>query len=876
MKNLIVLFFTIQIIYINSQGTECPNDTPFKKSGSCINYCSYYEILSNKCEISNSLIKTQYLNEINQLGDTDFKHLSVIQNPDKDFLILETSYDRLDIYSKKRTFYGLKSNGDFYFSSNNPYYTLNMDESLDRGISEIISFKIGSKSNYVLNVGQLMEVYDFNYERGASFEKTSIIFNDDIFSERNVLMKTDDETELIYGYIADNKFFLTKFYLQSPSLTNSYYQDGKNSELAVFSTYIVSCFQTSNEIECLLRDQERKLIVAIYGNDLAYPKSIELNNNNNNYMVTSLFSKCIHLTGRVGAFVYYLDDDSSPKLDIKEYDGSNSLTNYISISFPIDINKNNKYLLFSDFNKNDLVKLNEKRFAFIAQTNEDNFSYNIILFIFTIYDTDVENAIYKIPFYNFYHLLPKDGLRGFSLNEMFGIGFTSENTTDNNIKTYFMLFSYPNSTDQYNSTRFIICSNNADEFIEIPASNLFKNFSITNNIFGLEIKEIEISDLPDSTTGLSFAKVASDDSASTLEKTNRLTKNDKIKITASKNLNEYYSIKYYGIASEPTDYAEYKSYSDEIYNGRENNYSPNKYKTRETNYQFRIIYVEEGAYSYGYCCHSKCINCDYLGSDNANMCTKCNDGTYFKASEYLYQYPLINNCYNFDSTTDKGYYLNKTSEPYLISECYDSCETCTQYGTKEWQNCLTCKTGSYKKEDEKDKSNNCYSVDEPGYFPDNTASPTLLLKCSEACTKCSAKPSSTSTNCIANSCNTQDSYYAYDEDRTNCVQEPAGYYLEVVDATHVWKKCSSKCASCVGPEETSTMNCIKCASKLILADGTASCYSSPPEHYFYNSDTGTFSECSENCLTCSGNKDNCLSFEGVSDVQNANGDINHN
>ena len=129
------LILTILLFQIISIEANCPKDSPFKKSNNCQNYCSSSEIISNKCQIDNQIIKQQYLTNIQKLGGVDFKHLSVFSNSDN-ILLLESSYDKLDKKSEERCFYGLSANGLFF--PGKPTITINMGANVTRSISEII------------------------------------------------------------------------------------------------------------------------------------------------------------------------------------------------------------------------------------------------------------------------------------------------------------------------------------------------------------------------------------------------------------------------------------------------------------------------------------------------------------------------------------------------------------------------------------------------------------------------------------------------------------------------------------------------------------------------------------------------------------------
>ena len=87
-----------------------PN-TPILKSGSCqLTFCSKEEFNSLDCIISNSKIKTQWLNNIIEIGDLNFRYINFASYQNQDMVVQTTSYPS----STKRMFYGLKKNGRIF------------------------------------------------------------------------------------------------------------------------------------------------------------------------------------------------------------------------------------------------------------------------------------------------------------------------------------------------------------------------------------------------------------------------------------------------------------------------------------------------------------------------------------------------------------------------------------------------------------------------------------------------------------------------------------------------------------------------------------------------------------------------------------------
>ena len=877
------LFFQIIFIFFSQINAECPKDKPFLKGSLCQSNCTSIELETKKCSISNSIIKKQYLNDIMQLGETDFQHLSVISNPyTTNELILETSYDRLDISSSERIFYILKS--DNYYYNNKDLTTpledsetkmINLTDSINRGVSEIMSFNINQKSGYIFNLGLYSEIYDMNSIKNPTFYPSANVFNESIFSQRNSLI-LNNNNDTIAGFITSSYFNLYKFEVEDAVLPGKLSISKKSNDLRVFPTYMVNCFYIKNYIKCLLRNEERKLIdVLYYSSSLDFKTSFILNDETP-LVPTYLFAKCIFLFEDVYAYAYFINDESGPLLEIKSFDQTYSNLNYFipSKNFPIEINKLN-YPLSSHFNKNDFVKMNDSRFVLISVTTEDNISYNIILFVFTLFDNNskLENRIYKIPFYNLYHFMPKNNIRLLSISNYFGLGFTAEDNTDHSITTKFMFLTYINSTEYPEYKGIHVCC--YDNNVTLPIKNISTNFFINNNFFGLTVKKVAIIQYPSNDTGLIFYKNISN-TISSLERFDEFSLSDSLIITVTKKLTQNYTIYYAGIAYEPEDYETYDSLSEGAFEDLRNiSYVPNSYYGKLVYFKLNYEYNGEGDVSINGCCHKNCEKCEYVGGENNHNCTKCKNNFYYKSSEYFEEYPLMRSCYE----RSDGFYINKTSSLYFLSDCHKNCKTCDKEGNSTWNNCILCKENFYKKEEE--KNDTCYDEAEQNYFLNSVEfDPPKYSKCSLACEGCFAKENAISTNCNVSQCNIDDNYYYYENDKTNCKNVTKKHYLdgEEGEQTTSWQKCHENCSSCFGAydSEKNDMKCIKCLEGYTPINNTNNCYKEPPPGYFYYDKTKNYTKCSDNCKECfKTDKDICTSCNNGTFIDNSNNKYKH-
>ena len=113
-KNIIkiVFFFHLFKIIMN----ECERDTPIRLSNdTCVlQYCSKEEYDSGECTLNNTLIKTQFPNKIIIIGEEKFRYINFLTLSNGDMIIETSPYPA----NNKRIFYGLKSNGRYFFKKN--------------------------------------------------------------------------------------------------------------------------------------------------------------------------------------------------------------------------------------------------------------------------------------------------------------------------------------------------------------------------------------------------------------------------------------------------------------------------------------------------------------------------------------------------------------------------------------------------------------------------------------------------------------------------------------------------------------------------------------------------------------------------------------
>ena len=151
--------------------------------------------------ISVKVILPQELDNIIRLGDDDFRYSHFRFNSNGDMIIDTESYP----VSKERRFFGLKKNGQNYFTEPNNRLLLYAEHTRGRIEGESSFIKFSDINNYELimgipkNKGYYSEYYDFTYHTVKSFSAFDVF--DNIVSEVFSIMEIPGNSENNYQYI---------------------------------------------------------------------------------------------------------------------------------------------------------------------------------------------------------------------------------------------------------------------------------------------------------------------------------------------------------------------------------------------------------------------------------------------------------------------------------------------------------------------------------------------------------------------------------------------------------------------------------------------------------------------------------------------------
>ena len=644
---------------------SCSKNQPFDKGGNCVETCTLQEIYLNQCILSNEIIEVQWLNNIIYLEDVYYKYLNIETSENGDLLVEVSCHPK----DNTRAFYGLTKEGNGFFRNGNQetafYKTeINDTEGNGRFEAEIFAFKLDSNSDdriYLLSYSkgrQFVEVYDF-YQKKSYFDYLDIFFetSNEVFHIAAPHFKIKKENTNIYfiGLISwDNTKMKNYFNLRIVKFQHLNIKDNnpiiyKKNKIECSNSLMVSCFETkSNHIICFIKSTNNEYTIVVFSEELEKIKSLGLgitNANNND------FFKCIHFYDEVGVFAFYRENDDSVDILFKEYDPSGNEIKSFSLFTDIKIDG---YLLQKTVTSNDIIKIVDKKFYYVAISEDKQALY--ISTVFNYKDISYVRRVYEINTYNLYKYKFYGDIRITLYNNFLSVAsnFFLEDEVDE--RSSLIIFSYPNSTNTSLSISDYLLTNNHNKINNLTFT-LNGKCTMENNIFGyipIGIKFIENSNENDDIylSSLSNKKITKDD----LIKTNETVKLI-VPLTNDKDCESFeYQFKYACVVTEP-DYYEFNSYTvSQIDNGPDITVSEMDYfENYKTHYigkhSFYNIILEETLTND---CSIK--YCELCYKNSANECLSCE-----------YEYNILNNnfkeCYNiYSDLLNNTYYTYYTND----------------------------------------------------------------------------------------------------------------------------------------------------------------------------------------------------------------------
>ena len=632
-----ISFLEIIIFSINLKEillTSCEYDTPILRSGNCDGGCTPEQIEDNNCNVNNTIIQTQYLNNMIQFSPGVLKYVDITTTLKGD--LLATSSD--DSQKNIRYFYGLKQNGRGYFkdkTTNKEISSYSLTNAQIRNyesfIFTIILNDTEDNNEYLINISKdaatNLELYDFNND--IIYEKVLSEFfhtNSVICMRASVIKISDSDYNYILGIIAFNYgnngigipyFLLVKFLFYSKDIANN--DPIEKIERTISSnSRMVSCFETDKKyIMCFYQNVSYNYAIGVYDNNLNNKTFLSIHENGSRD--EKVFFKSIHFIGEAGVFGYYItntNQESNLYIQFKKYDEtSNTISDYFVSNPLIKIDKVGN--LSDGIQTNDIIKISNSKFCFSTYNSENTRFYVIIINNYK--GEKIKIRYFYVNFYTLYYYRYIAELEMSLYNNFIAMATGCQNDYDSEgkQKSYLWIFSYPNSTDfDIDITENVINFNN----IQIK---LKEKCFINNNLFGYIYYGIKIIAFNNEYTLLSV------NNGNTINEDTILFEEEKIELVLSQKINipKKGIIEYAMVLTEP-DYDIFNEYSpiiDTSYcnvgEDEKNYFNQGKQKyIGKSSYINIILNIDSDSFT------NNCINdenCDLCKNDSDMACITC-------------------------------------------------------------------------------------------------------------------------------------------------------------------------------------------------------------------------------------------------------------
>ena len=453
----IIIIFLLNAQIINCANAKCPNDTLITDTN-CFNNLIIFN--SSKYRAG---------------------HFVTTKNGD---LIIEFSVDD-STHKNARLFYGLKSDGRYFFSNESSTYELNITGGSiqDTGRYEsrnlIVTIENDPINEYILSVSSytsVVELHNLNSENDTHFiwtPKNFFGFDEDyIFSYEFSLfeLKKNESTYIIIFNPRETSngentdaFIIKKFRLKSFD-SNAYDELNSIKYSNNFNNRIVNMFSMDDYdilvvfyVENINTDTKiGKYAIRFYDYNLEYKNNItifggELSTLNSGW---GIFFKGFYLKEKYATFIYFTEVNNGKSLNFRlselsigtnGYDFSHKIAHTIS-----------DYNFYTFVSLSDFLKINDKRIAFISTVGSSKGVDRFIYFLlFDLYDNYTRMRI-RVYYFKINDFIFKSELSGYIYNGYFLFDTTSiieispMNDGDPSWSNYFsifMIFGYANGTD---------------------------------------------------------------------------------------------------------------------------------------------------------------------------------------------------------------------------------------------------------------------------------------------------------------------------------------------------------------------------------------------------------------------------------------------
>ena len=728
---------------------KCSFNKPILKDAKCqLIYCTPEEYEDHTCTVYNPTTKMQWLSKFNIFSEESTSSVCLANDIVSNEKVIFLAQNQEVGYSDKYLI-GFYNNGTgmFYDEKNNNFNSFKkITFPVSQNLIEKVAYIEMDSKGYLLTtpIKDNLNLIDYNND-----EKKDIKIDLSAYSTDKIILRRK-ETDI------DNGEYLTDFiYCKNNDLNNCYLmmknfeeKDGQLNEInslissvKVHNNTNLNCIKDENNyLKCIYNkvneDSTISHVLGIFScfsnRNQELIKEFELEKN---YDINPSFDSMLEWNNDI-YFIAYSQSDNKNAIKIlfqKVYEdlGVVKMEDYIPSIPSIVINEDSLYnIAMGEAKKNSLYKMTNDRFAMLVNTFRENENTGIVIYIFTLYDSESKINVRHYPIYfTLYNTLVSGKLIGYNLKGFFGILMELNAPGRTDIKrASFFTFSFMNTTKEVSYMEgYDILFNKKEKII---VNDYFTD--IENNLFGYVYENIRIISVPDGNKVGYFV----------LSQSTRLYNNDLISIDSKVGFDSSkdpekgnYSFIFAPILKEPY-YKVMNSYCQKLesypldQNDTESQfYNPKSFLGKAFSFNFYMEGREP--------CYENCQTCDEPSKDENNQ--KCIDcmRNYYKIID-------TNNCF---SIPKEGYYLDKNTS--LLMPCYENCLTCDIGGKSTEMNCLTCKNNFkfYK------KTKNCLNckkyvnyeqtgcIDEipEGYYLEDS-NLGIIGKCHELCKTCEKGP----------------------------------------------------------------------------------------------------------------------------------------
>ena len=510
--NVIILFLLLKLLKVNCEDIECKKNP--------------------------SLFNTKCFNNLLLFNNRKYRSGHFASNKNGD-LIIEFSEDDANEDDDYRLFYGLKSDGRYYFKNEQPTYEFQITGAKNDDASStyygryesnnlFVSLNNNEDTEYLFSVSSfnsIVELHNLTSDNSTHLTWTSKKFfgfdEEHIHSHIIPIFKIKNEYTYIITFLprkphtnadvySSDSYIIKKFQFNSFD-ANGYNEINSTKSDNNFNNRIISTFSMDDcdilVVFFVYRTKTEhsidygKYMIRFYDYSLNFKNEIDLTGELSLDSGNGLFFKGFYLKEKFASFIYFTvhQNGKSLNLGIMELNENNGYNFDSKISYNINSINFNTYFLYSDF-----FKIDDKRITYISTEGDQNSNNRFLHFL--LIDLYNNYAYMKIRIYSFdtdYIKIEKE-LSGFVYNGYLLFAATpilneeAKSEIFINYFSIFMIIGYANGTDStIDISSYFSDSGNYDVNINF-SSFLFENLTIDNNIFGyIPDDKIKLVSIPD-------------------------------------------------------------------------------------------------------------------------------------------------------------------------------------------------------------------------------------------------------------------------------------------------------------------------------------------------------------------------------------------